>query len=214
MSRASLIGLTGGIASGKTAVSSHLKERGFKVIDSDVVARSVVERGTTGLKRLVEHFGEEILTSAGELNRKLLGEMVFQDEDKLKQLNGILHPLIEEEIKKQVEEGEEDIIFLDIPLLFEANYHEKDGLLYLDEIWLITLPKEIQLQRLMARDKINRDFALSKINAQWSLQEKLKLSSRIIDNSDTPEHLYASVDHCIEEVKSCHESNRFFSRSR
>ena len=153
-----IIGLTGGIASGKSTVSSILIEKGFRVIDSDKISREVVDIGEPAYEELVDYFGEVILNNDGRLNRQKLGDIVFTDEKLLQVLNSITHPYIFKELKEQIYDKcvEFNIIFVDIPLLFE-RYDEfiTQGIIF-DEIWLIYVDKETQLDRLMLRNNLNK----------------------------------------------------------
>ncbi len=178
-----VLGLTGGIASGKSTVSQVFKELNVPVIDADRVAREVVEPGTEGLAKVVDIFGESILEESGNLNRKELGRIIFNSPNKREQLNRILHPLIREKIlnyKAKLTDKAAECIVLDLPLLFETDYvKECDGTM------VVYVPKPIQQQRLMSRDDITKDEADKKINAQLSLDEKVKLADFVIDNSGT-----------------------------
>ncbi|MBP3949734.1 dephospho-CoA kinase [Bacillus suaedae] len=175
-----LIGLTGGIASGKSTVSRMIKSLGLPVIDADVIAREVVEPGTECLKQIVSHFGSEVLDSDGVLKRKKLGEIIFSDQKKRDVLNQIVHPAVRKRMNEQKEHylasGFQTIVY-DIPLLYESNlFHlvEKVLLVYVDE--------DTQLFRLMERDNINKEAALSRILSQQALIDKKARADAIIDN--------------------------------
>ena len=187
-----ILGLTGGIASGKSTVSQHFTAMGVDVIDADVVAKEVVEPRTPGLARVVAHFGSNILTETGELNRKRLGDIIFNDKQKREDLNTILHGEIGEVIEKRknalIEQGKE-LIVLDIPLLFEADYESQ-----CDEIMTVFVSKEVQVKRLMLRDGIDETLALAKIDSQMSLIDKALQSDVIIDNEGTIENTLLQVD--------------------
>lgn len=188
-----VIGLTGGIASGKSTVSNYLKELGVIVIDADIVSREIVEKGQPALKEIVENFGKEVLRSDGTLNRKHLGTIVFSDPQKLQVLNKITHKRIieniEEKIKYYKHRGNVKAIFIDAALLIEMKMY-----FLTDEIWLITANKEIQLERLMLRDNLSFEEAMNRINSQMSLEKKKEVSDVIIDNSKDYNYLKDQVE--------------------
>ncbi len=194
-----ILGLTGGIASGKSTVSQHFTAMGVDVIDADVVAKEVVEPRTPGLARVVAHFGSNILTETGELNRKRLGDIIFNDKQKREDLNTILHGEIGEVIEKRknalIEQGKE-LIVLDIPLLFEADYESQ-----CDEIMTVFVSKEVQVKRLMLRDGIDETLALAKIDSQMSLIDKALQSDVIIDNEGSVKNTELQVDRWLEIFK-------------
>lgn len=178
-----IIGLTGGISSGKSTVANMIRELGIPIIDADIIAREVVEPNEEAYEKIVRHFGVEILHEDGTIDRKKLGAIIFNDEDERKALNSIVHPAVRKRMNEQkehyIQEGYEHIV-LDIPLLFESKLThlvEKTLLVYVDE--------NVQLQRLMARDKSTEEEALSRIQSQMPLKEKLKLADEYIDNNGT-----------------------------
>lgn len=178
-----IIGLTGGIASGKSTVSKMLKELGAFIIDADIIARDIVTPGCgDALIEIVNHFGKGILNIDGTLNRKLLGNIIFQDDEKRNLLNNITHPRVIREIQKEIDKINTDkpdaIIFIDAPLLFEAGLNDM-----MDEVWLVYVDRETQIRRLMKRDSINLSDAKARISSQMSLDEKIKISDRIIYNN-------------------------------
>ncbi len=186
-----IIGLTGGIASGKSTVSQLLIEHGINIIDADKIAREVVQKGTIGLNKIVAHFGDEILNSDGTLNRKALGAIVFEDDNKLSALNGIMHPLIEQridDVAKYYQKENCKFIILDAPLLFEVGLDKR-----CNEVWLVVVNKDIQLQRLMARDGIELAMAEKIIASQMPLSEKMKKADVYIDNNGGKEALKKQV---------------------
>lgn len=175
-----IIGLTGGIASGKSTVSTMIKQLGIKVIDADIIAREVVEKGEKAYEEIVEGFGNDIVGIDGSLDRKKLGAIVFNDEKKRLLLNEIVHPAIRKKMQDQIEfykEAGQEPIVLDIPLLFESN------LTYLvDKILLIFVNEEIQLDRLKVRDDFSHEEAIARVESQMPLKEKIKLADEIIHN--------------------------------
>lgn len=179
-----VIGLTGGIASGKSLVSETLKELGALVIDADTVAREVVESGSRGWKQVVESFGEDILYPDGTIDRRKLGHLVFADPKKLKLLNDITHPLILNKINSEIKKYRDldqqtgKVMVIDAPLLIETGLHS-----LADEVWVVDIPEEVQVERLIRRDGMSREEAWSRINSQMPASEKKKLAQVIINNS-------------------------------
>lgn len=174
------IGLTGGIAAGKSTVSAWLKRAGHAVIDADQVARDVVEPGTPGYKAVIKAFGTTIVNDDQTLNRAALGAIVFNDEVKRKLLNSLLHDLIKkriEELALAFEAQGVSIIVYDIPLLIETGWH-----MSMDEVWLVESSEETQLERLMARNGYSKEEALARIKSQMPTKEKRTYSDVIIDN--------------------------------
>lgn len=182
-----IIGLTGGIASGKSTVSMMLRNLGCEIIDADLIAREVVGPGSETLKRMVQTFGEIILNGDGTLNRKALGNIVFNDKSKLKSLNDLMHPVIRETILMRIkdcrENDENRIIIVDAAVLIESGMDD-----IVDEVWLVYADPDIQLKRLIKRDGIGTLEAEARIKSQMSVKDKIKKSDRIIDNSRSIEH--------------------------
>jgi dephospho-CoA kinase len=176
-----VVGLTGGIASGKSTVSKLLKEMGITVIDADVESRLAVQYGEPAYKQIVRSFGQSIVLQNGEIDRQKLGSIIFHDEQKRQLLNQIVHPEVRRrmnEKKLAALERNEKIVILDIPLLFESNLSymvEKTILVYVD--------LNIQLYRLMERNKLSKDEAKARIESQMLLSEKIKLADEIIYNN-------------------------------
>ncbi len=176
-----VIAVTGGIACGKTTLVSALKQRGAFVIDADAISRQLTMDGGLALPKIFEAFGESVFTFGGALNRKALGDLVFNHGEKRQTLNGIIHPLVEKEILRQLglaRDGHEAIAILDIPLLFEAHMEK-----LCDEIWCAWLPQETQIARLMERNHFSREEALARIRSQMPLEEKAARSDQVIDTS-------------------------------
>ncbi len=179
-----VIGLTGSIASGKSLVAEVLKEKGAVLIDADVVAREVVEPGTEGWNKLRTEFGDAVLNPDGTVNRKALGNMVFASPGLLKKLNNIVHPIIEKEVIGKINlfragsvNGNE-VMVIDAPLLIEAGMHR-----LVDEVWVVDIPHEVRVRRLMERDRLTREQALGRIKSQMPAEEKKKYAGIVIDNS-------------------------------
>ncbi|MEG0254531.1 dephospho-CoA kinase [Vagococcus sp.] len=195
-----VLGLTGGIASGKSAVSQYFKEKNIPVIDADEIAKEVVKPRTPGLAKIVAHFGSSILTDERALDRKKLGNIIFNDEDKRQQLNDIIHGEIEQRIDKLLNElksSNHSLIVIDVPLLFEANYESK-----CDEIMTVFVSQPTQLERLMLRDSLSEKDALTRVNSQMSIIDKALNSDVIIDNEGTIENTKLQVERWLEIFKA------------
>lgn len=196
-----IIGLTGGIASGKSTVSNILKSMGFNVIDADVISREVVEIGKPAYFEIIEHFGRDIIDEDGNINRKKLGSIIFNDDNEREKLNLIVHPYIFAAIKDYIEKDlESKLIFVDIPLLIEVLDDLQFHGIHFDEIWLVYADEEIQLKRLMERDSIGKEEAIKRIEAQMPMCLKKKYATRIIDNSGEKNELEGKVKKLVEEV--------------
>lgn len=179
-----IAGLTGGIASGKSTVSGLLAEAGARIIDADSIAREVVEPGTPAYDELIAFFGRGILLADGEIDRKRLGDIIFNDSAKKAHLNAIIHPRVyrrtEEMIAGIASQSPDVVVILDIPLLLEARMKR-----HLAEVIVVYVPEHLQLQRLMARDRIDAKAALARIHSQMPIEEKRHLATIVIDNSGT-----------------------------
>ncbi|MGG1689478.1 dephospho-CoA kinase [Heyndrickxia ginsengihumi] len=194
---ANIIGLTGGIASGKSTVSSMLKSKGFTIIDADIAARKVVEKGEQAYTKIIEAFGRTILHENGSIDRKKLGEIVFNDEKKRQLLNGIIHPEIRacmlREKEDAVKKGKQTVI-LDIPLLFENKLEwmvNRTILVYVDD--------HIQLERLMLRNHFSEQEAKSRIQAQMPLIKKRALADKVINNNGSMTNALKQLEQIIHE---------------
>lgn len=181
-----IIGLTGGIATGKSTVSKILTDNGYMVIDADVLARKIVEVGQPAYTEIVKSFGEDILNPDKSINRKTLGRLIFADDELKAQLNNITHPYIFQEMKREISRKCRDnkIIFLDIPLLFEEYSKIMELGIDFHEIWLVYVNENLQLNRLMKRDNLSREESQKRINSQMSMAIKYKMADIIIDNND------------------------------
>jgi dephospho-CoA kinase len=177
------IGLTGGIASGKSSVARMLLAMDIPVIDADVEARKAVEKGEKAYLQIIEAFGSEILTTTGDIDRGKLGSIIFHNEDKRLQLNAIVHPAVRERMNnekvKHLNQGSK-VVVLDIPLLFESKLTH-----LVEKIILVYVELEVQLKRLMARNQLTESEAMARIQSQMPLIEKVKLADAIIDNNST-----------------------------
>lgn len=178
-----IIGLTGGIASGKSTVSKELAHLGVAIHDADLVSRKVVAKGSEGLKEIVETFGQEYLTEDGELNRPKMAELVFKDNDARQKLNHIVHTAVRKDRAAFLEDHKEDkVVVLDVPLLIENGLYKN-----VDKVWLVMVSEEEQVRRAMLRDNATEEQVRARINAQMAFSEKAKYADLIIDNSGTME---------------------------
>lgn len=194
------IGLTGGIATGKSTVSQTLQAQGYRVIDADQIAKEVVQKGSRGLDLVVQHFGPAVLGPDANLDRKKLGAMVFSDLEKRKELEAIVHPLIQarvHELKMQAELDHCRVCFYDVPLLFEKKLQAQ-----FDQVWLVSCSPETQLQRLMLRDHLDQQAAQSRIQAQIPITEKEKMADLVLHNDADIENLKKQVDAAIQSIQT------------
>lgn len=189
-----VIGLTGNIGSGKSTVSRRLGELGAVVADTDRIAREVVAPGTAGLDETVKIFGSSVLSPAGELDRAKMGSIVFQDPEARARLESIVHPLINREVVKRIEEYKKGpnpapALVIEVPLLIESGMHR-----LMDEIWLVTVDPATQLNRVISRDGLTTEQALQRIKSQMPQEQKIKYATKIIDNNGSPGETHAQVD--------------------
>lgn len=190
------IGITGGIASGKSAVGDYLVSLGYPVIDADLIAREVVEPGRETLAVLREAFGPGILSPAGDLDRRALAAVIFNDDQKRAQLNQIMHPAIDREMQKKMEAAQDQpLVFLMVPLLYETGFQK-----HCDEVWLVKVSRETQVRRLMARDDIDAGHADQKIKAQMTDEDRLAYGPQVINNDGDLAALQAQVDWLLREA--------------
>ncbi len=187
-----LIGLTGGIASGKSTVIHYLLEKGYSVINADKLGHRVLDQGTSGFKKVVETFGKGILFPNGSVNRKELGRIVFSNPKNLLKLNQISHPLIAEMIEIEYQKlffiSKNKIIFLEAALLIEAGWNEVCG-----EIWVIAQKPDITMERLQNRDGLSKVDAVARIESQISQEERLTYADVVLKNDGLKEELLAQT---------------------
>ena len=192
-----IIGITGGIASGKSTVTEFLRQKGFQVVDADAVVHQLQKPGGRLYQVLVEHFGEKVLLENGELNRPLLASLIFSNPEEQEWSKRTQGEIIREELaalRNQFAQTEA-LFFMDIPLLFEQDYAS-----WFDETWLVYVNRDVQLERLMKRDQISREAAESRLNSQWPLERKISLASHSLDNNGNQEQLIAQVVQLLEEM--------------
>ena len=195
-----IIGITGGIASGKSTVTNFLREKGFQVVDADTVVHQLQKPGGRLYQVLVQHFGQEIILGNGELNRPLLASLIFSNPEEQEWSKSTQGEIIREELAALRDRlfQTEAIFFMDIPLLFEQDYAN-----WFDETWLVYVDYDIQLERFMKRDHLSKEVAESRLSAQWSLEEKKKLASHILDNNGSRDQLVSQVVKLLEGGDSC-----------
>jgi len=191
------IGLTGGIASGKSTVSRMLRERGALIVDADQISREIVMPGSPVLQKIADEFGQEVLLESGELNRKKLGSIIFSDEEKRLKLNAIMHPPIRAEMLRRIGQYEAEypdkLIVADIPLLYESNLQHM-----FSEVMVVYVPFPVQIARLMERDGLTESQALERIRSQMPLEDKRRLADVVIDNSGSLEETAKQLDQYLE----------------
>jgi dephospho-CoA kinase len=192
------IGLTGGVASGKSSVSAILRELGAIVIDADQLAREVVAKGTPGLQQVVESFGPGVLTADGDLDRAKMGSIVFADEDRRRVLEAIVHPLVFERIVELEEAAAgADLIVHDIPLLAESGRAET-----FDAVIVVDAPPGVQVERMVRDRGWTTEEAQARIGAQASREDRRAVATYVIDNTGTLDDLRQRVTEVVEELRS------------
>ena len=193
-----IIGITGGIASGKSTVTEFLRQKGFQVVDADAIVHQLQKPGGRLYQVLVEHFGGKVLLENGELNRPLLASLIFSNPEEQEWSKRTQGEIIREELaalRNQFAQTEA-LFFMDIPLLFEQDYAS-----WFDETWLVYVNRDVQLERLMKRDQISKEAAESRLNSQWPLERKISLASHSLDNNGNQKQLIAQVVHLLEEMR-------------
>ena len=195
------IGITGSIACGKSTVSDYLIAKGYTIIDADKLGH--VALNSDDVKRkLAEKFGDEILEN-NEISREKLGKLVFGNDDNLKILNSIIHPKIKELILKlQEEHKDEDLVFLDIALLYEANFVD-----LVEKVVVVYVDEDVQLERLMMRNSLPKEEAVKRIESQMSPREKASLGDFVINNSYSKEDTFQQIEEIIERLKRGDKQN-------
>ena len=190
-----VVGITGGIGSGKSAVTDHLETFGITVVDADKVARVVVEPGTSGLAAIAQHFGKNILLADGSLDRAALRKIVFDNPDERKVLEGITHPRIRDEITRQLSEASSPYVVLSSPLLLESGQNT-----LADYVVVVDVPEEVQLKRTMARDDNSEALVKQIMAAQLDRQTRLSRADASIMNDTSLEELYERVEALHEDL--------------
>lgn len=193
-----IIGITGGIASGKSTVTNFLRKQGFQVVDADALVHQLQKPGGRLFQALVQHFGQEIILENGELNRPLLASLIFSNPEEREWSRITQGEIIREELadlRDQLAQTEE-IFFMDIPLLFEQAYST-----WFNETWLVYVDRDVQVERLMKRDHLSKNEAESRLAAQWPLEQKKGLASHVLDNNGNLDQLLTQVFSLLEGGK-------------
>lgn len=185
-----MIGLTGGIASGKSTVAAILRELGATIIDADLIAREVIMPNSQGWEEVARFF-PRVIQADGQINRELLGEIVFADQKKRSLLEGIIHPLVIQTIltRGHLAESQGKVVVADIPLLYETGCES-----FLDQVWVVYVDEATQIQRLIARNGLTDEAARLRIKSQLPLLEKCDRADHVIDNRGTPEETRRRVE--------------------
>ena len=194
-----ILGLTGGIASGKSTADVFFREKQIPVIDCDQLAHDILNNGEKGYELVLKQFGKSILKSDQTINRSALGQIVFDNKKQLKTLNRITHPLIFQEIQAKIalnNPNKNSLVVVDAPVLFEAN-----GQKYCDFTLLIAIPESLQMKRLMLRDNLSKGAALKRIRSQMPLSQKEKLADFVINNTGTKQDLKSKLEQLLLEIK-------------
>ena len=188
--------ITGGIATGKSTASDYLRSRGYPVIDADAIAKRALEPGMLPYRKVIEAFGSGILNGDGTIDRTALGRLVFGDTRMLGKLNRITHPWIYAKMEAELtEHAGEPVVFLDIPLHYESRMFEHLP------VWLIYAPEPTQLSRLIKRNNLAPDDAISRIRSQMPIEEKKKRAEVVLDNSGSIEQLHKQLDEALKNLK-------------
>lgn len=192
-----VLGITGGIATGKSTVVAFFKKAGYPIVDGDVIAREIVAKGQPALAAIVETFGPEIVLTTGELDRKKLGQLIFSSSQKRELLNETLKPFLRKEILRQIEEAKKkaaSLIIVDIPLLYETHYEA-----IMDQVAVVYVPEKIQKERLMARNHLTEEEAQQRIASQWPIETKKERADIVFDNQGTREETEQQVKKWLEK---------------
>lgn len=192
-----VLGITGGIASGKSTVTNYLKRKQIPVVDGDVIARQIVEKGQPALEEIIQEFGPEMVDANGQLIRKKLGALIFSDATKRQKLDALLDPFLREAISCAITHFAQQgnaLIVVDLPLLFEAGYQN-----LMDGVAVVDVDEQQQVHRLMNRDQLSEEMARQRIESQMPLEQKRKLADFIFDNSQSKAHTQEQVASWLEQ---------------
>ncbi|MDO4926111.1 MAG: dephospho-CoA kinase [Turicibacter sp.] len=201
------IGLTGGISSGKSTITSWFLEKGIIVLDADQIVRQLQKPGSQLLYDLAHEFGPSVILENGELARDVLGSIIFHDEAAKQKLNAMIHPLVKQKLVEGIEQAKargEQLVVLDVPLMFESGFES-----LVDRTLVVYVPREIQVKRLMKRDQIDESYALAKINSQMSLEKKRDLADYVLNNEYSMRELRTQFEQMFEMLweKACQMSS-------
>ena len=200
------IGLTGGLSSGKSTITSWFLEKGIIVLDADQIVRQLQKPGSQLLYDLAHEFGPSVILENGELARDVLGSIIFHDEAAKQKLNAMIHPLVKQKLVEGMEQAKargEQLVVLDVPLMFESGFES-----LVDRTLVVYVPREIQVKRLMKRDQIDESYALAKINSQMSLEKKRDLADYVLNNEYSMRELRTQFEQMFEMLweKACQTS--------
>ena len=201
-----VVGLTGGISSGKSTVTSWFLEKGIVVLDADQIVRQLQKPGSQLLYDLAHEFGSSVIRADGELARDVLGSIIFHDEAAKQKVNELIHPLVKQKLVEGIAKAKvngEQLIVLDIPLLFESKFES-----LVDCTLVVYVPREVQVKRLMKRDQIDENYALAKINSQMSLEQKRDRGDYVLNNEHSIGELRNQFEQMLEMLweKACQTS--------
>lgn len=188
-----LVGLTGGIASGKSTVCNIFGELGAKIIDADVIAKDVCRQGMPAYQQIVAHFGDNVMLDTGDLDRRALREIIFQDAEARKALEAIVHPHVRQTLQAQLQQSKAAVTIVAVPLLIEARMQDM-----FDRILLITANKDVQLTRLLAREMISEALAGQMVSAQIDDQQRLHYADDVIDNNGDVKNLTGQIENLMK----------------
>jgi dephospho-CoA kinase len=202
-----IIGLTGGIGSGKSTVSQMFQRRGARIVDADQIARQLVEPGQPALMEIVMAFGSQVLRPDGSLDRKRLGTLIFRNEEQRRRLNAIVHPRVVEEqtriINQITREDPNAMVIIDAALLIEVGLHRN-----VEKLIVVYVPLKVQIERLMLRNRLSEAEALMRISSQMPLEEKAKIADFVVDNSGSPEETERQVEEIYQRLKRSDSTGR------
>lgn len=193
-----VLGITGGIATGKSSVVQHFIDLGFPVVDADIIARHLLDKNTPAYKEVVKVFGSEILQENGEINRQALGALVFNHPDKLKQLDALMAPFLQETILSAIKQASQNqkLVIVDVPLMYEKGYDE-----WMDQVAVVYCTPEQQIKRLMQRNQLTEKEAKQRIDSQLPIEMKKLLAEVVFDNSNDLTQTIQQVDTWLSDRK-------------
>jgi len=194
-----IIGLTGGIATGKSTVAKMFSEAEIPLIDTDFIAKELLNKDSLGYQEVVEYFSEDILHKDKKINRKKLARKIFTNSKKREKLNSIIHPKVKEMVLSEIERYKKlnkEIVVVDVPLLFESGFDK-----IVDDVVVVFTTRQLQIERLMDRENIQKDYAILKIDAQMSLEEKVGRATYVIDNSSSILETKKQFNKILEEIE-------------
>jgi len=188
-----IIGITGGLATGKSTVSDYLERQyDLKVLDADLYAREATEKNNSILSEIVNRYGQKILLDSGQLDRLQLAQIIFNQGQEKKWLENLIHPYVKKRFLEDLHSSNDNVIVFVVPLLFEVGMQDM-----VDETWLVTCSPQQQIERVIKRNSLSKEQALARINNQWDLDTKRNLADLIIENTEDLNYLYKQIDRAI-----------------